>query len=104
SPAPGSAMTRRTHHLAELAVGLPLLLLALAGNSPGQPPLDKEAVFAERVAPALREHCLECHSPQRSRGGLDLSNRAALLDGGNDGPAIVPAESSKSLLLAMVRG
>src|SRR5262249_41271711 len=60
--------------------------------------------FKSRVAPLLKKHCLECHNPDKSRGGLDLSRRATLLEGGDHGPAIVPGDAKNSLLLDMIAG
>lgn len=63
-----------------------------------------EQLFKERIAPILRKRCLECHNPQKSRGGLDLSSRAAMLQGGDQGTALVLGKSGESLLVTMVTG
>ena len=62
--------------------------------------------FERRVRPLLAKHCFACHgsaidSPQ---GSLRLDQRAGLLKGGNRGPAIVPHEPDRSLLIQAVRG
>jgi len=46
----------------------------------------------------LESRCVECHHKASPKGGLDLSTRAALLRGGETGPAIVTADPEKSLL------
>jgi cytochrome c553 len=64
------------------------------------------ALFESRVAPLLREHCHKCHShgAAKIKGGLVVDSRDALLVGGDSGPAIVPGDPEKSLLLQAVRG
>src|SRR4051812_28110281 len=63
-----------------------------------------EDFFAERVAPVLRQRCVPCHNARKSRNGLDLTGRDRLLKGGDGGPAVVPGEATKSLLVEMVSG
>ncbi len=65
---------------------------------------DGAGAFAERVAPLLRQRCVSCHNPRKVRGGLDLTTRAGLLRGGDEGPAAVPGDAGKSLLVRMVSG
>lgn len=61
-------------------------------------------LFERRVAPILSERCAACHNPDKRGGGLDVTNRASLLKGGKNGPAVVPGKPDKSLLLDMVTG
>lgn len=82
----------RTH----LAIAA-LLLLA-------SPALSDDKGFAERVAPLLKDRCVGCHNGQKSKGGLDLASRANALRGGEQGPALVPGDAAKSLLVKMVSG
>src|SRR5262245_3401155 len=65
---------------------------------------DEAAQFTERVAPLLRQRCVPCHNPQKTRGGLDLTTHEALLRGGNEGPAVVPGRADGSLLVKMIGG
>src|SRR5437773_3409667 len=60
--------------------------------------------FAQRVAPVLRQRCVQCHNSQKSRGGLDLTSRERLHQGGEQGPVVVPGNSAKSRLIEMVSG
>ncbi|HXX92159.1 MAG TPA: PSD1 and planctomycete cytochrome C domain-containing protein, partial [Planctomycetota bacterium] len=46
----------------------------------------------------LESKCAECHNRTRFEGGLDLTTQAALLKGGETGPAIQNASPEKSLL------
>jgi len=54
------------------------------------------------VTPILQLRCTVCHGSQRQEGGLDLRSRAAMLRGGESGPAIVPGKPGESLLLQRI--
>lgn len=58
--------------------------------------------FESRVRPLLIEICGDCHTDDE-KGGLRVDSRAALLKGGEHGPAIVPGDADKSLLIRAVR-
>lgn len=61
--------------------------------------------FEKRVRPVLIERCFECHSSdaEKVQGGLLVESRKTLLTGGESGPAIVPGEPEKSLLITSIR-
>ncbi|HEV3080229.1 MAG TPA: PSD1 and planctomycete cytochrome C domain-containing protein [Gemmataceae bacterium] len=63
-----------------------------------------DSLFSRKLAPVLQERCLRCHNAQKTRGGLDLTTRAQMLKGGDEGPAIVVGDSGKSLLVTMISG
>jgi mono/diheme cytochrome c family protein len=59
--------------------------------------------FARDIQPLLAKHCLLCHGPDESEGGLRLHNRIgalAELDSGEH--AIVPGNPSESQMLARI--
>ena len=56
------------------------------------------AMFEDKIAPLLANHCLECHDSPTRKGGLDLSKKIAALAGGDNGVSIVPGKSDESLL------
>ncbi len=58
--------------------------------------------FETHVRPVLAKNCYPCHTSARL-GGLQADSREHLLKGGNDGPAIVPGDPDKSLLIQAVR-
>ncbi|SNT35469.1 Cytochrome c, mono- and diheme variants [Granulicella rosea] len=58
--------------------------------------------FAENVAPVLEKNCYGCHSATKQKGGLRVDSRDALLKGGESGPAIVPSDPGKSLLVRAI--
>jgi hypothetical protein len=61
--------------------------------------------FEKKVRPVLAERCFECHSAaaKKKRGGLQLDSRAAVLKGGDTGPAVWPGAPEKSLLIKAIR-
>ena len=64
-----------------------------------------QTFFETKIRPLLVERCYQCHSHQseKLRGGLLLDSRDGVLKGGKTGPAIVPGDPDKSLLIQAVR-
>jgi REP element-mobilizing transposase RayT len=64
-----------------------------------------EAFFENKVRPILADHCYECHSQkqEKTKGGLTLDTRDSTRKGGESGPAIVPGDPDRSLLIRAVR-
>jgi len=58
--------------------------------------------FENRVRPILANSCYECHD-DTAKGGLRVDSKAAFEKGGKDGPAVVPGDPDKSLLIQAVR-
>jgi hypothetical protein len=58
--------------------------------------------FEARVRPLLASNCFDCHT-DKAAGGLRVDSREALLKGGDSGPAIVPGDPDKSLLIQAVK-
>ena len=64
----------------------------------------KQLEFYEKeVKPLLAAHCMKCHgAEEKLKGGLSLKTRAAVLAGGDTGPAFDPKAPSASLLVKAV--
>ncbi len=62
------------------------------------------AFFESKIRPVLAEKCYRCHSETASkvRGGLLLDTREGIRRGGEHGPAVVPGDLNKSLLIAAI--
>jgi hypothetical protein len=60
--------------------------------------------YLRDVKPILAQNCYACHGSEKQRAGLRLDTAAAVLHGGNSGPAIVPGKSGDSLLIKAVTG
>ena len=63
---------------------------------------NKDDFFETKVRPILATECFSCHTDSQL-GGLRLDSREALLRGGKSGPAIVPGDPDKSLLITAIR-
>src|SRR5205809_981410 len=75
-------------------------ILAIIVAAQAQGPTSPE-FFEAKVRPVLSTNCYDCHTDQQY-GGLRLDSREALLKGGSSGPAIVPGDADKSLLIQAV--
>ena len=77
---------------------------AMAGQAPALT-ADEVKFFESRIRPILIANCYGCHSVSsgKSRGGLRLDTREAMLSGGDSGPAVVPGDLDSSLLIRAVR-
>jgi hypothetical protein len=77
-------------------LALPLALLG------AQDPSSDAEFFEKKVRPVLVDRCDSCHGAQSSKpkGNLRLDRREHLLKGGDRGPAIVPGNPDKSLLIS----
>ena len=67
-------------------------------------PPDQLDFFEKKVKPILVDKCYKCHSAEagKSKGGLLLDSREACAKGGDTGPAVIPGDVNKSLLLTAV--
>jgi len=76
-------------------------LLAALPVGAAEPDAKGVEFFEKKIRPVLVENCYKCHSAQsgKSKGSLTLDTREAVLKGGANGPAVVPGNPAKSLLL-----
>lgn len=60
--------------------------------------------YAADIQPIFAKSCYPCHSAKtpKPKGKLKLDTLKAVLKGGEDGPALVPGDSAKSDMVAMV--
>ena len=57
-----------------------------------------EVEFSRDIKPILQVHCLSCHGAEKPKGGLSLTTRAKAIEGGDQGPALVPGKATESSL------
>jgi cytochrome c553 len=55
--------------------------------------------FENSIRPLLSSACIDCHGSRKQEAGLRLDSRAAVITGGENGPAAVPGEPGQSLLI-----
>ena len=78
-----------------------LALRAHAADSPAG-----HDFFENKIRPLLIEHCLKCHdgaASEKPKGGLALNTRDGWAKGGEHGPAVVPGQPDRSLLIRALR-
>ncbi|MGA2497536.1 MAG: c-type cytochrome domain-containing protein [Tepidisphaeraceae bacterium] len=68
-----------------------MYLPALAADSP-------KTNFQDHILPVFHNACLNCHNPDKKKGGLDLSNYAAAMAGSDGEKVISPGNPDDSLL------
>ncbi len=73
---------------------------ALALQQPAPPAAS--GLFETKIQPILQKNCYGCHAAA-AMSGLRVDSMDALLKGGSSGPAIVPGNPDKSLLIIAVR-
>ncbi len=73
-------------------------LLCLAFSASAQTPVS----FTDDVHPILVERCFKCHTGDEKKGGLSMSTRASLLEGGEFGVVVVPGKADESVLIELV--
>ena len=81
-----------------------LCLHSTADAQPTTPDAKGLALFENKIRPVLIKECYSCHSAEAAknkklRGSLQLDTREGILKGGDAGPAVVPGDPKKSLLL-----
>ena len=84
------------------------IVLSAAGlEAAGKAEIDPEQLrfFETKIRPVLAEACYSCHSEDagKTKGGLAVDSRQALLLGGDSGAAISPGTPRRSLLIQAVR-
>lgn len=85
-----------------LHLTLALLCFAVSTSSAQATDANEVRAFEQHVRPLLLGKCLPCHGPSKQEGGLRLDSRAAILRGGDSGPAAVPGNPHDSLLVQAV--
>ena len=96
-------------------VGLLGLLLASTVTAADKTAADKTAAdrkgldfFESKIRPVLVRHCYQCHSAKAAatkmlKGELQVDTRSGIRKGGETGPAVVPGQPGKSLLVAALK-
>jgi hypothetical protein len=80
-------------------------LLFLAATTASAITPEQSAFFEAKIRPVLADKCYSCHSAQaeKVKAELLLDTREGTLKGGENGPAVVPGDLSKSLLITALR-
>ncbi len=86
------------------AISLVGCLSAPQVRADGEPTREQLDFFERKIRPVLVEQCYECHSAKAKdlQGQLSLETREGLRKGGANGPAVVPGNPDKSLLIEAI--
>lgn len=57
-----------------------------------------KVTFDDHVFPLFQQACLNCHNPDKAKGGLDLSSFAGTLKGGSGGKIVEPGDTGSTLI------
>src|SRR5262245_9801096 len=80
-----------------------VLVAAAASKVAGEEPRGG-GEFARDVLPIFVAQCVTCHGPEKQENGLRLDHGAAILRGGDSGPAVVAGKAAESLLVQALLG
>jgi hypothetical protein len=72
-------------------------------NAVDKPSAALSDFFETEIRPLLAARCFKCHGDQKAKSNLRLNSRAAIIKGGDTGPAAVPGKPEESLFIQAVR-
>ena len=58
----------------------------------------EKITYDEHVLPVFQQACLNCHNPDKTKGGLDLSSFPATMKGSSGGKIVEPGDPGSSLI------
>jgi hypothetical protein len=62
---------------------------------------EEKVTYDDHVFPIFQQSCLNCHNPDKTKGGLDLSSFALTLKGGSGGKIAEPGDVSSPLITSV---
>ncbi len=101
--APTPSARLRTMSSRIVAASFALIWICVRSACADAPSAADADFFETRIRPVLIEHCVACHGPEKSKGGLRLDGREMALRGGGGGPSIVPGDPENSPLVEAIR-
>lgn len=61
----------------------------------------EKTTYDDHVFPIFQQACLNCHNPEKTKGGLDLSTFSGALKGGSGGKVLIPGDASSPIVGAV---
>lgn len=58
----------------------------------------EKITFDDHVSPVFQQACLNCHNPDKTKGGLDLSSYPATMKGSSGGKIVEPGDLASTLI------
>ena len=59
-------------------------------------------LYRKSIKPLFQKHCVDCHGGSKTKGGLNLTKRVNLMQGGDSGPVVVVGNHRASLLFETI--
>jgi uncharacterized membrane protein/mono/diheme cytochrome c family protein len=59
-------------------------------------PIPEKPAYEKDIRPLFQRSCVKCHGPEKRKSGLRLDEKRFAMKGGENGPAIVPGDVTKS--------
>lgn len=78
------------------------LLFLLAATSVPAVVWAEKVTYDDHILPLFESNCLNCHNPDKTKGGLDLSTYANTLAGGSSGETLQPGAGADALLYRVI--
>jgi hypothetical protein len=75
---------------------------ATVAAPPAMPPIPPVSPIVEEAIGVLRDECVGCHRPGKSKGGLKLTTLAFLQAGGSSGAVVQPGDPAQSPLYSVL--
>ena len=72
---------------------------AVASAAPAVAAEDRATIFAAYIQPIFADYCTSCHGAEKTKGKLRLDSFDHLLQGGENGAALVARDSKRSALI-----
>jgi hypothetical protein len=86
---------RSTRRILQRIVSLRLVIsAALTSLAAAQ----EKITYDEHVLPVFQQACLNCHNPDKTKGGLDLSSFSGTMKGGSGGKIAEPGDPGSTLI------
>jgi cytochrome c/WD40 domain-containing protein len=82
--------------------GFVLGLLLCGSAFAADPPAAPKVNYQDHILPLFRNSCLNCHNPDKKKGGLDISSFSATMAGSDSQKVIVPGDPDGSVLYRLV--
>ncbi|MDP3851474.1 MAG: c-type cytochrome domain-containing protein [Luteolibacter sp.] len=75
--------------------------LTLAGSG-GSLPAAEKITYDDHILPLFQQSCLNCHNPDKSKGGLDLSTYSGAMKGSSGGKIAEPGDAGSKLIAVVM--
>src|ERR1041385_8909963 len=73
-------------------------LAAASLKADDDPGAAARSLWSAHVEQILSDHCTKCHAGVKQKAGIDLRTPQTILQGGDDGPIVVPGDAKNSKL------